>query len=184
MSILITRHGQTDWNVEHRVQGQADIDLNETGRKQAEEVRERLLGESIDLIISSPLKRAKHTADAINRGRNIRILYDDRIAERNFGVLEGKRREDFDFREFWSYERNVQYERAEDIRTFFSRVYGFLEDIGRTYGGKNILLVAHGGVSIPVNCYFRGIPKTDDLYCLALENCQYAKYEFDKREQK
>ena len=74
MNIFITRHGQTDWNLERRVQGQTDIDLNETGRLQAEEVREKLLGEDLDLIICSPLKRARHTAEAINRGRNLPIL--------------------------------------------------------------------------------------------------------------
>lgn len=177
MNIFITRHGQTDWNLEHRVQGQTDIDLNETGRQQAEEVREKLLGEDLDLIICSPLKRARHTAEAINRGRNLPILYDRRIAERNFGELEGKRLEDCDFRECWYYERNVGHEGAEDIQTFFRRIYGFLDDIGRIYAGKNILLVAHGGVSIPVYCYYKGFPEEADLFRLVLGNCKYAKYE-------
>lgn len=180
MRILITRHGQTDWNLEHKVQGKADIDLNETGKKQAEETREKLWNEKIDLIICSPLKRAKQTAEIMNQGRNIPILYDDRISERDFGELEGKRQEEFDFRGFWSYERNLSYERAENIRTFFERVYAFLDEIQQTYSGKNILLVAHGGVSIPVHCYFNGIPKEDDLLKLVLKNCEYATYEYKK----
>ena len=69
MRILITRHGQTDWNLEHKVQGKADIDLNETGKKQAEETREKLWNEKIDLIICSPLKRAKQTADSASHGK-------------------------------------------------------------------------------------------------------------------
>lgn len=180
MRILITRHGQTDWNLEHKVQGKADIDLNETGKKQAEETREKLWNEKIDLIICSPLKRAKQTAEIMNQGRNIPILYDDRISERNFGELEGKRQEEFDFHGFWSYERNLSYERAENIRIFFERVYAFLDEIQQTYSGKNILLVAHGGVSIPVHCYFNGIPKEDDLLKLVLKNCEYATYEYKK----
>ena len=180
MRILITRHGQTDWNLEHKVQGKADIDLNETGKKQAEETREKLWNEKIDLIICSPLKRAKQTAEIMNQGRNIPILYDNRISERDFGELEGKRQEEFDFHGFWSYERNLSYERAENIRIFFERVYAFLDEIQQTYSGKNILLVAHGGVSIPVHCYFNGIPKEDDLFKLVLKNCEYATYEFKK----
>lgn len=178
MSILITRHGQTDWNAEHKVQGKADINLNETGKKQAEETREKLLSENIDLIICSPLNRAKQTANIINQGRNIQIIYDDRISERDFGEFEGKHTEDFDYNSFWSYKRNIKYERAENIRDFFNRIYSFLDDIIQTYPDKNILLVAHGGVCIPVNCYFNGIPQNDDLLSLVLKNCEYTKYEF------
>ena len=59
MKLLLTRHGQTDWNVAGRIQGMTDIELNETGIRQAEEVREKLLNENIDVIITSPLKRAR-----------------------------------------------------------------------------------------------------------------------------
>ena len=183
MSILITRHGQTDWNVEHKVQGKADIDLNETGREQAKETSKKLSSEKIDLIICSPLKRAKQTADAINNSRDIQIIYDDRISERDFGELEGKRQEDFDFKGFWSYQRNIKYEKAENIRDFFNRIYAFLDDINCMYPGKNILLVSHGGVSIPVNCYFNEIPQNDDLLRLVLKNCEYSKYEFTRKKE-
>lgn len=178
MSIIMTRHGQTDWNVAHKVQGKADIELNEIGRKQAEETREKLLKEKIDLILCSPLKRARQTADAINKGRNIEIIYDDRIAERDFGEFEGKKVEEFDYEVFWSYKRNLKYEKAENIQAFFKRIYAFLDDVDKSYSGKNILLVAHGGVSVPVNCYFNGIPQEDDLLKLVLKNCEYVKYEF------
>ena len=56
MRLLLTRHGQTDWNVKGKIQGLTDIELNETGIKQAEDTREKLLNENIDVIISSPLK--------------------------------------------------------------------------------------------------------------------------------
>ena len=51
------------------------------------------------------------------------------------------------------------------------------------YPGKNILLVSHGGVSIPVNCYFNGIPQNDDLLRLVLKNCEYSKYEFTRKKE-
>ena len=67
MKIFLTRHGQTDWNVIERLQGQTDIELNDEGRQQAEETGELIKDENIDLIITSPLKRAKETAEIIKR---------------------------------------------------------------------------------------------------------------------
>jgi len=179
MEILITRHGQTEWNVAGKVQGKADIELNETGIKQAEETAKKLENEKIDLIICSPLKRAKQTADIINTNRNIPIIYDNEVSERDFGELEGLNKSEFDFQGFWSYKRDLKYEKAENIKDFFERVYKFLEKIKKTYGDKRILIVAHGGISIPVNCYFNGIPEDDDLLKLCLKNCEVAKYELE-----
>lgn len=178
MEILITRHGQTEWNVLGKVQGKADIELNETGISQAKETAEILENEKIDLIICSPLKRAKQTADIINLNRNIPIIYDNEVSERDFGELEGLNKAEFDFPGFWSYKKDLKYEKAENIKVFFERVYKFLEKIKEEYADKRILIVAHGGISIPVNCYFNGIPEDDDLLKLCLKNCEVAKYKF------
>lgn len=89
MEILLTRHGQTEWNLLKKVQGKADIELNEKGIQQAEETRDFLKNEKIDLILCSPLKRALQTAEIINQGRNIRMIIDERVSERDFGEFEG-----------------------------------------------------------------------------------------------
>lgn len=65
MEILLTRHGQTDWNLLKKVQGKADIELNEKGIQQAETTRDFLKEERIDLILCSPLKRAIQTAETL-----------------------------------------------------------------------------------------------------------------------
>lgn len=176
MAVLMTRHGQTDWNVEKRVQGKADIELNATGIEQAKITSEKLKDEKIDIIISSPLKRAKQTAEIINQTLNCPIIYEDGISERDFGEFEGKQRTDFDFEGFWSYKKNLQYDKAENIRDFFERIYSTLDGMTEKYKGKNILIVSHGGVSIPVNCYFNGIPDEDNLLFLGLHNCEVVKY--------
>lgn len=82
----------------------------------------------------------------------------------------------FDYEEFWSYKQNRQYDRAENIRDFFQRVYAFLDDIHLKFKDKQILLVAHAGISIPVYCYFNGIPDSYTLLGLALDNCEIARY--------
>lgn len=181
--IYITRHGQTNWNVQKKVMGRCDEPLNETGLNQAEETRNNLMDTDIDLIICSPLKRARQTAEIINRDRNIPIIYDERIIERDFGEFEGMETKNFDFHGYWNYYKNKQFESAENIQFFFKRVYDFLEDITEKYKDKNVLLVAHGGISIPVNCYFNGnIPEGSLVDAgLVLGNCQVASYTIDSK---
>lgn len=181
--IYITRHGQTNWNVQKKVMGRCDEPLNETGLNQAEETRNNLMNTDIDLIICSPLKRARQTAEIINRDRNIPIIYDERIIERDFGEFEGMETKNFDFHGYWNYYKNMQFESAENIQVFFKRVYDFLEDITEKYKDKNVLLVAHGGISIPVACFFNGnIPEGSLVDAgLVLGNCQVASYTTDSK---
>lgn len=178
MEILLTRHGQTEWNLMKKKQGRADIELNETGIKQAEKTRDFLKDQKIDLIICSPLKRAMQTANIINQERNIPIVLDKRILERDCGEFEGKLIEEFDYEAYWSYNQNLKYEKAENIRDFYKRVYGFLDSIKYEYVDKKVLIVAHAGISIPVKCYFEGIPNKETLFSLALKNCEVVKYNY------
>lgn len=177
MKLLLTRHGQTDWNVAGKVQGMTDIELNETGIKQAEATREKLLNYDIDLIIASPLKRAKRTAEIIGSGRNIPIIIDDRIKERSFGIQEGKTRKEFDFSEIWNRKLNIKYENAETVSELFDRVNGFLVDMKEKYSDKTVLVVTHGGIAVPIRAYFEGIPEEMDVYSgLGLDNCEVKEY--------
>ncbi len=133
MEILLTRHGQTEWNLLKKVQGKADIELNEKGIEQAEKTKYLLKEERLDLILCSPLKRAKQTAEIINQGRDIGMIIDERIQERDFGEFEGMLTTDFDFNAFWSYKQNLKYDKAENIKDFFRRVYDFLDSIKNEY---------------------------------------------------
>ena len=181
MKILLTRHGQTDWNVEKRVQGRTDIELNDTGIKQAYQTREKLLNEKIDVIISSPLKRARKTAEIIGEGRNIPIIIDKEIEERAFGIVEGKNVKDDGFievfDEMWNYKINKKYEDAESIGELFERIEKFLKRIKEEYKDKTVLLVTHGGVTVAVRVYFEGIPEgMERITGLGLDNCEIKEY--------
>ena len=123
--ILLTRHGQTDWNVQEKIIGRCDEPLNSKGINQANEVRKKLLGTHIDLIICSPLKRAEQTAQVINEGKDIPIIFDERIIERDFGEFEGFKYNEIDSNEFWNYYKNDHYERAENIQDFFKEFIYF-----------------------------------------------------------
>ena len=165
--LYITRHGQTDWNVLMKVMGRCDEPLNEKGLLQASETRDNLLNTDIDLIICSPLQRARQTAETINKDRNIPIIYDERIIERDFGEFEGKQTKDFDFNGYWDYYKNEQYQSAENIQVFFKRIYDFLEDIMKKYKDN-----------IPVECFFRKRIPIGSLVeaGLVLGNCQVRSY--------
>ena len=94
MKFYIIRHGQTNWNKEGRIQGKTDIELNEEGIKQAEEAKKILKDYPIDMIVSSPLKRARKTAEIINETRKAPIVLDKALEERGFGEFEGKIRKE------------------------------------------------------------------------------------------
>ena len=89
MKLYIIRHGETAWNVEGRLQGQSDTELNENGVRLAKVTAEGLKNIPFDLGISSPLRRAKHTAELVLAGRNVPLTTDDRLMELSFGSWEG-----------------------------------------------------------------------------------------------
>ncbi len=89
MKLYIIRHGETSWNAEGRLQGQTDIPLNENGIRLAKITGEALKEVPFDLAISSPLKRARQTAELVLAGRQVPVLEDARIEELSFGSWEG-----------------------------------------------------------------------------------------------
>lgn len=179
MSIYVVRHGQTDWNVQNILQGCTNIPLNETGLKQAHELKNNIKNIKIDLLISSPLNRTLSTAKIINVN-NLPIITDVRLLERGFGELEGIKGTDYDIHSFWDYERNLHYKNAECIQDFFKRVYSFLNDLEKNYPDKNVLLVTHNGVAIAIDCYFNGFPKDNNLLKLGIQTCSFKEYSISK----
>lgn len=174
MDLIIVRHGETEWNVMKKVQGQVDIPLNCKGIEQARNLKNDIKNFEPDVIISSPLLRARQTAEILCKDKT--IFYDYRIIERNFGEFEGLTIEEFNADDFWSYEKNLKYKKAENIQDFFERVYEFLKEIEIKYKEKKILLIAHTGVIIAVESYFKGIPQDDNFFKIDFKNCKVFKY--------
>ncbi|WP_456274634.1 histidine phosphatase family protein [Bacillus sp. AK031] len=139
--VCIVRHGQTDWNKERRLQGSTDIELNETGKQQAREARDFLNGGGWDAIITSPLKRAKRTAEIINEGLQLPLVEMKEFAERHFGESEGMLIEES--RNKYPNGGSPGQETRDDV---IERVLSGIEHIQRKYPGGNVLLVAHGAV--------------------------------------
>lgn len=89
MKMYIIRHGQTPWNARKCLQGRSDVDLNENGIYLTELTGKALRDVTFDMAFTSPLIRAKHTAQCILAGREVPIIEDERLIEISFGIYEG-----------------------------------------------------------------------------------------------
>ena len=170
--IYIVRHGQTDWNKVGRMQGHMDIELNEEGRNQAQIVKEKLKDIHFDKVFSSPLKRAKETAQIICEQE---VVLDDRLKERFNGELEGQIiREIKVFPDF--NDPNETRFGVESLNSFKGRINSFLDEITTNYKNQNVLIVTHAGVCLYVRCYFEGEPDGVLHEKYKVKNCEVLSY--------
>ena len=132
MRVVLVRHGQTDYNLTGRMQGQIDIPLNEVGLRQAKEVAPLIALQEPSLVISSPLVRARKTAEAIADAAGVQLEIDARLIERGFGRLEGLTREQMEQQEPELYRKWLEYadvECAESRQTVGDRVAACIRDV-------------------------------------------------------
>lgn len=152
MMMYIIRHGETDWNRMHRVQGHADIELNDYGRKLAKETAEGMRDVRLDLCFTSPLKRAKETALIVLGDKQIPVYDEPRIQEICFGRYEGVQigAADEDSRAFGRFfsdtENYIAPEDGETVDRLYERTGDFLRELEtRTdLADKSILVSTHG----------------------------------------
>lgn len=152
MHLLLIRHGETDWNNEGRFQGHPDTPLNARGFEQAEKLAARLAREKIDALYTSPLARARGTADMIAQKLGIAAVPDDRLKEKHLGELEGLTRGEFEQRQADLYHAwHVSKEHfplpgEEAPPAFRQRVQEFLDDAQAQHAeAAQIAVVSHGG---------------------------------------
>jgi len=175
MKLFVLRHGETNENITGMMQGNMDTVLNETGCSQALSVRDKVLENNIDLVISSPKKRAIKTA--MLAAPNIPLILDDRLRSRNHGEFEGMRRDEININDYWNLKKNNQYIKAESVKDLFDRVESLLKEIKEKYNDKNVLLVTHSGIVRILYYYFNGIPEDGDLMEYESHNCSFEQYE-------
>lgn len=149
----LVRHGETDWNVERRLQGHADIDLNMRGFAQAEQMARALqkINLQFDVLYTSDLQRAAKTAKEIEQLFNASALVSSALRERHLGALQGLTMDEAPKTEpeLWRshLDRNLNEELrgGESIAQFSSRIKEALDQIRKQHIGKTILIVSHGG---------------------------------------
>lgn len=180
MKLYVIRHGETDVNIENKINALNDDDLNENGIKQAKEVAKTVQKIDYDFIIASPLTRTKHTAKLLN-AKNKEIILDNRLMERDAGQFTKKSLDEIDCNDWWSINPKNDYLDAEKVEDVIKRVYDFLEEIISNYPDKNIILVTHGGTSKVINSYFKGIPEDGILERYEHNNCEIQVFEGNSR---
>lgn len=144
VTLLLWRHGQTDWNLERRFQGQSDVGLNATGLQQAERAARLIAALKPDAIYSSDLARAASTADALARLTGLPVNLDKDLRERNGGAWEGLT--DTEIRQFYPDEHQVwSPPGGEPIAAVTDRTADAFERIADSMpGGSLAIVVSHG----------------------------------------
>lgn len=158
--LYITRHGETEWNVEKRMQGRKNSNLTETGMLQAKQLGERMKDMEIDVIFSSPSGRAMHTAQLIKGDRDIPIVADEHLYEIDMGVWEGhtqvelqeKYSKEFDL--FWNAPHQYETKSGESFYDARIRVLKGLEYILKKHEGESVLIVSHAITSLLMMGHF------------------------------
>lgn len=150
--VIAVRHGETAWNVDTRIQGQLDIELNDTGLWQARRVAKALVEEPIAAIYASDLARARQTAREIADLRQIEVTTDAGLRERAFGDFEGRTFADIDAvlpdqARLWR-TRDPEFtpEGGESLLTFRERITSTAARLAAQHPGELVVMVAHGGV--------------------------------------
>ena len=149
MLLYLMRHGQTDWNEQGLVQGASDIPMNDTGRGQARQAAEALKDIPFDLVLTSPLSRARETAELVTAGRNIPIRVSENLKEMSFGIYEGKTSRMYPgIREIFLHPERYVPIGGESFEDLDKRCRAFLHQAAELEGQYSCLLVCTHGAAI------------------------------------
>jgi broad specificity phosphatase PhoE len=180
-TLLLVRHGETDWNRDGRWQGGSDTRLNDLGRAQARALAEQLDG-SVDVVYSSDLARARETAEIVAAKLGLEIRIDPRLRERGFGSWEGLTTGEIEERFADSHQRWIAGEGAgaddaETFEDFSTRVNDFLADVLRLHPGEEVLVISHGGSIRVIHALAAGVDYVRDHRLIpGVPNCAVARY--------
>ncbi|MGL5675202.1 MAG: histidine phosphatase family protein [Cellulosilyticaceae bacterium] len=149
MKVYITRHGETAWNLEGKMQGWADSGLSSNGVENAQKLGEHLKDIEFDAIYCSPLGRAIETANYIKGNRPLQMIYRDSLKEMNFGKWEGMKHADIEGvygeerNNFWNNPMQYQTIEGESFDDLLARAGKFIEELKQLKDAKNVLVVSH-----------------------------------------
>ena len=175
MKLFVARHGQTVWNAQNKVCGITDVELTEIGIEQAKRLADTVQNYNIDIILSSPLKRAVETSKIVAGKNNIPLQIEELLIEQDYGIYEGADRKNDDF---LANKRNFayRYPQGGSMMKVAYRIYGLIEKLREQYKDKNILIISHGGVCRIIRTYFCDMTN-DEFFNYTLENGKLEEYE-------
>jgi broad specificity phosphatase PhoE len=162
-TVFLVRHGRTGWNKEQIFRGHKDVPLDEVGREEARLVGERLKGEGITAVFSSPLSRAKETAEAVARSHNVEVQIVEGLNDLNFGEWEGLSRKEVQkqypdlYKQWQGAPHKVMFPGGEGLDSVRSRAMEAVEDIIRQHPQEVVALVSHRVVLKVLICALLGL---------------------------
>ena len=162
-NLILIRHGETNWNSTQKCQGFSDTELNQTGRRQINELAQSMKGDDISAVYSSDLRRAKDTAVEIAKYHNLSINVDPDLREMNQGNLEG-----LSFAEIrglysellaeWRRDpESVRIPGGETLKEVQERAWKCVQRIIKTHHNQNVVAVSHNFTIITLLCKFKGV---------------------------
>jgi len=176
------RHGKTDWNVVHKIQGRTDTVLNETGISAAVSAREEVERYGFEYCYCSPLKRAVKTATIVNEHTGLKAVIDERLIELGFGEFEGtmniyRMPEHPLYKLFFDPDNYVAVNGCESLEELFERVKSFVDDRLKKHmeNDDNVLIVGHGALNAALITYLTDAP-LKDFWKFGQSNCSMFKY--------
>ena len=174
--IYITRHGESQWNIEGKVQGVTDTPLTAKGIEQAHELARKIKekGIKIDAILYSPLIRAADTAKILAEENGLSLTLEPRLIEQNFGRYESTPRNGAEFHEAKK-DMASRFGTGESMLHLAQRIYNLLDDI--KVGDREVILVAHNGITRMVESYFREMDNEEFSSC-GIKNCEIKRYNY------
>lgn len=151
LELYFVRHGETEWNVEHRLQGRLNSNLTEKGIRDAKLLGKRLEGTDFDAVHVSPSKRAMETAKLIIGDRQLPFKQEERLMEINLGNWEGRTMEEIEAMDPVGYDLYHNHPSqfkgtGESFADVKARIEAVLKDLENTYQSGRILIVTHGVV--------------------------------------
>jgi broad specificity phosphatase PhoE len=184
LCIFLVRHGQTDWNVQRRIQGSKGVPLNKQGVKQAKELAKKFKRLAITCIHSSPVQRARQTAEIIAKPHNLRVKYEKDFRERGFGVIEGYTWEDFRKRYPHLPQQEVGIDwrapKGESLRQTMRRVLTAFKKVTRKHPlGDRVLIVSHGSALRCLIHQLHGGKPEDFWDSKSLDNAEIVEVHWD-----
>jgi len=188
MRIFLLRHGATDWNLARRCQGTTDLELNETGLRQAEAAAHELSREKIDAVYSSRLRRALQTAGAVSRFHKLAVTVEESLRELDHGEIEGltfaeiqATRPDF-LREWRERPAEADIPGGERLIEVEKRAWdGLCRIVGRHGAEETIVVVSHNFPILAVLCRITGTP-LDQYRSFHLEPGEVVRLSYEPHE--
>jgi broad specificity phosphatase PhoE len=160
-TILLVRHGETDWNRERRWQGHADPPLNEHGREQARELAARLAGTCLDAVYASDLARARETAEIVAAAKGVAVVVDPALREIDVGEWSGLATAEIERRFPDGYRRHLDggdgWELGETHAAMSARIVGAVTRLAAAHVDATVLCVLHGGVIRALLAHAQGL---------------------------